>query len=231
MHNNPDYDHFNREERYICSHLFRMLHEPAADYLALRRFLGDIPFVDSFRIYTEVALVRDAYHIRRQSANEFMDPLVQIIAKQERVDSFRLYSQLEPEELRTPHKTHPGQILKKGYPSLTETEHTVYGALQGMFNAKPDLAICLGDRLFVFEAKWTLDFDAGQMVRTWHIAEIWSSLLYRDLGFDAPPSTSVRTLGLQRFNPDISWESVEEIAREIYPENDRSRIAFESAIN
>jgi hypothetical protein len=99
-----------------------------------------------------------------------------------------------------------------------------------MFNAKPDLAICLGERLFVFEAKWTLDFDARQMERTRHIAEIWSTLLYKDLGFDAPPSTSVRTLGLQRFSPDISWEFVAGIAREIYPENDRSRRAFENAI-
>lgn len=225
-----DYDHHNREERYICAHLFRMLHEPTGDYLALRRFLGDIPSVVSFRIYTEVALIRDAYHIRRQSAFEFMDPLVQLSAEQEGADSFRLYSQLEPKELRMPHKTHPGQILKKGYASLTETEHKVYGAIQGMFNAKPDLAICLSDRLFVFEAKWTLGFDALQMKRTRNIAQVWSTLLYKDLGFDAVPVTTVLTLGLERFRPDISWESVAQIAREIYPENDRSRIAFENAI-
>jgi hypothetical protein len=41
-----DYDQYNREERYVCSHLFRLLHEPAGDYLALRRFLGDAADVD-----------------------------------------------------------------------------------------------------------------------------------------------------------------------------------------
>lgn len=225
-----DYDHYNREERYLCAHLFRMLHEPISDFLALRRFLGDVASVDGFRIYTEVALLRDAYHIRRQSVHAFMDAIVQFIARQENVELSRLYSQLEPEELRTPHLTHPGQILRKGRASLTVPEQTVYGVLQGMFNAKPDLVICLGDRLFVIEAKWTQAFDREQLMRTNQITEMWSMILHSDLGFPEVPATTVSTLGLSRHNPDISWESITEIARDIYPQDDRSRMAFEYAV-
>jgi hypothetical protein len=225
-----DYDTYNREERYICSHLFRLLHEPVEEFLPLRRFLGGLQSVDGFRIYAEVALIRDAYHVRRDDVNEFMDSLVDLIAEQEGVTSFRLYSQLVPEELCTPHLTHPGQILKKGADSLTDPEHRVYGALQGMFNAKPDLAICLGDQLVLFEAKLTLGFDTKQLDRTKAIAEVWSKLLDHDLGFTTPPEIEVRKLGLARFDPDVSWEAVSEIAQEIYPEHDRSRRAFVNAI-
>jgi hypothetical protein len=220
------YDRYNREERYICSHLFRLLHEPTGDYLALRRFLGDTTNVNGFRIFAEVALIRDAYHVRHGNPNAFMDALVAMVAQQEKVTDCRLYSQLEPPELRTPHLTHPRQIRLKAGGALSESEDSVYGAVQGMFNAKPDLAICVGNRLLVYEAKLTLAFDKEQLTRTRNIAEVWAALLHSDLGFQEPPELSVRTLGLAKYEPHVSWQDVATIASEIYPESDRSRRAL-----
>jgi hypothetical protein len=225
-----DYDQYNREERYVCSHLFRLLHEPAGDYLALRRFLGDTADVNGFRIFAEVALIRDAYHVRHGNPNAFMDALVAIVARQEKVDDCRLYSQLEPAELRTPHLTHPRQIRLKAEGALGKSEDRVYGAVQGMFNAKPDLAICVGNRLLVYEAKLTLAFDQEQLLRTRNIAEVWADLLYRDLGFQARPEVAVLTLGLAKYNPHVSWEDVAIIADEVYPESDRSRWALSQVV-
>ena len=75
----------------------------------------------------------------------------------------------------------------------------------------------------------TLDFDREQLRRTNNIAEIWAALLYRDLGFDCPPSVEVRRLGLAKYKPEVSWESVKAIAEEIYPEHDRTRCALSQA--
>lgn len=160
-----------------------------------------------------------------------MDALVAIVVRQEGVTGCRLYSQLEPAALRTPHLTHPRQIRFKADGSLSDCENTVYGAVQGMFNAKPDLVICVGNQLLVYEAKLTLDFDQEQLRRTRNIAEVWAQLLYRDLGFSSPPEVAVLTLGLARYNPDVTWEYVKQIADEIYPEADRSRRALSQAVS
>lgn len=225
-----DYDRYNREERYICTHLFRLLHEPTGNFHALSQFLGGNLDVTGFRIYAEVALIRDAYHERRGNPNPFMDSLVAIVARQEEVSDYRLYSQLEPRELCTPHLTHPKQIRFKAAGALTESENKVYGAVQGMFNAKPDLVVCIGTHLLVYEVKLTLDFDQEQLKRTRNISEVWAQLLYRDLGFQSPPEVTILTLGLARYKPDMSWERVKQIADEIYPESDRSRRALTQVI-
>jgi hypothetical protein len=128
-----DYDCYNREERYTCSHLFRLLHEPAGEYMTLRRFIGDIPEIGPFRIFTEVALLRDAYHERKTRPNEFMDALVDIVAKQQECHEYSSYSQLD-KELNNPRLTHPRQIFLKGQHILTPGEKKIYGAIQGMFN-------------------------------------------------------------------------------------------------
>lgn len=65
-----DYDRYNREERYACSHLFRLLHEPKDGYRALSRFLDMDVSSGSFRIYAEVALIRDAYYARKKADEE-----------------------------------------------------------------------------------------------------------------------------------------------------------------
>jgi len=225
----PDYDRYNREERYICAHLFRLLHEPVGDYLALRRFIGDTSKVVGFRIFVEVALIRDAYHERRSNPSEFMDALVRIVADQENIRAYRTYSQL-PVDLCTPHLTHPRQIREKGAKCLTKDEMRVYGSVQGMFNAKPDLVVCVGHKLFVYEAKLTLGFDNEQFMRTKHIAEIWAKLLHHDLGFECMPAVQVRTLGLAKCKPDISWEFVKQTAEKVYPADDRSRCALAQAV-
>ncbi len=224
-----DYDHYNREERYLCSHLFRLLHEPKDDYAVLRKFTGGVPEITDFRIFAEVALIRDAYHVRKANPFDYMDSIVRMVAGQEQVTDYRSYSGL-PEELRTPHLTHPRQILQKGGDILTADEKKIYGSLQGMFNAKPDLAICCGQELFVYEAKWTLGFDSEQLRRTENIAAIWAKLLYRDLGFSAEPVVKVKKLGLEKFKPDVSWEALYVIACDVYPESDRSRQALTQAI-
>ena len=223
-----DYDKYNREERYICSHLFRLLHEPKDSYRGLQTFLGRTAPLTSFRIFSEVALIRDAFHARGADATPFMDGLVRLIMRQESVEECRLYSEL-PEHLRDRTKTHPKQIKHKAGSQLSPKEERVYGSLQAMFNAKPDLAICLESQLLVYEAKFTLDFDLAQLPRTTNIAEVWANLLYADLGFSAIPSVDVMKLGLSKVSPDISWEYIYKITESIYPEGDRTRTALYNA--
>ena len=115
---------------------------------------------------------------------------------------------------------------------LSADELRVYGALQGMFNAKPDLAITVDDCLMAFEAKFTEEFDKIQLERTWKITEVWASpLLYRDLGFKKAPAYTVIKLGLSKQKPDLSWQEIFCIAKDYYPETDRSFIAFKNALN
>jgi len=229
-----DYDGYNREERYICSHLFRLLHEPKDDHLALKKFLGLSSRPDSFRIYAEVALIRDAYFARkpnREDVNQFMNSLVRIVMEQEDVRDCPLYTELPP-HLCDGSKTHPKQICQKAGRELEGDKGRVYGSIQSMFNAKPDLAICIGDKLLIYEAKLTLDFDSEQMKRTTNIGEVWKKLLFLDLGFDSPPSVQIRTIGLSscKPTPEISWKDVGRIAEAIYPEEDRTRSVLASII-
>jgi len=225
-----DYDWYNREERNLCSHLFRLLHEPADNYYALRTFLGEKLQLSSFRIYSEVALIRDAYFVRCPDVVPLMDNMVRLIMRQESVHQCRLFSEL-PADLQDWRKTHPKQIKLKADQQLSKEEQTVYGAMQGMFNAKPDLAICLDDLLLVYEAKFTLGFDARQSARTKKIAEVWAKLLYADIGFTAEPDrVQICTLGLAKFSPDISWETISRVAARIYPTGDRTRMTLENAV-
>jgi hypothetical protein len=46
------------------------------------------------------------------------------------------------------------------------------------------------------------------------------------LGFDAPPKVEVRRLGLQRYDPDVSWEQVYQIALAHWGESDFSTRVF-----
>lgn len=88
------YTQYNREERSICAHLFRVLHDPNDDYKILKEFIGMKNLPGRFDIFVEVALIRDAFHFRKTNNVEFMDDLVRIIMKQENVSSCRLYSEL-----------------------------------------------------------------------------------------------------------------------------------------
>lgn len=242
-----NYDIYNREERAICSHLFRLLHEsldeksesPFGKFIkhiydrtdAFRKPNETLEYPDfkNIGIYTEVAIIRDHYHVERSAPNDFMDKLVTLIMQQESVTSdCRLYSKLDA-LLNTPWETHPKQIKLKASQKnihLSENESKVYGALQGMFNAKPDLALTIDNKLIVIEAKFTESFDEEQLKRTQKIAQVWAELLYKDLGFPIKPEYAIIKLGASKFSPDINWGDILEIAKDYYPPNDKSLIAF-----
>lgn len=226
-----EYDKYNREERYVCAHLFRLLHEPADNYKALREFLKTDTQLSDPRIYCEVALVRDAYSTRGDMRPQFMDSLVALVAAQERVTRYTPYTQLENPEWCTPSATHPRQICHKAAGKLAPEDVAVYGAVQAMFNAKPDLAICFDLHLVVYEAKLTTPFDKEQITRTDKIANVWAQLLYEDLGFSGVPSVEVRKLGREGTTADTTWEDVCKIARDAYSlRSDRTLQALESAL-
>jgi hypothetical protein len=245
------YDYFNREERAICAHLFRLLHEnlggkaesPFGQFLDIL-FKSRLAFNDgisdlsklkfeNISIFCEASLIRDAYHNTKPNVNGLMDDLTRIIMVQEKVQDCRLFSQL-PEVLRNISKTHPKQIRQKATASsihLSEGESRVYGAMQGMFNAKPDLVLTVDNMLLVCEAKHTEKFDEDQLNRTWNITEVWAKLLYADLGFSSPPAYSVFKLGAGTFKPHIHWGDISAIADKTYPEHDRTRIAIKAGMD
>jgi len=245
------YDYYNREERAICAHLFRLLHErldekedsPLGQFLAKlnksglqyntgQRSLDNLKF-ENVAIYSEVAIIRDTYQNAKPDVNPFMDDLTRLIMDQIGVTDCRLFSQL-PEPLNNSKKTHPKQIKQKATAMdipLNESESRVYGSMQGMFNAKPDMVITIDKFLLVCEAKLTESFDDAQLHRTRNIAQVWARLLYEDLGFSEPPVYTVFKLGAATEKPDIRWTDVLEIAEITYGENDRSRIAIQAAVD
>lgn len=221
------YIEYNREERNLCAHLFRLLLEDQPNWGPLQEFLG-VKSVTNPQIYCEVALIRDAYHVRKPDIQSYIEQLCQVLARQNSIDSYTEYASL-PIEFRDCMKTNPKQLyykLREAGLLKSKADTIVYGSLQAMFNAKPDLVICTGSELFVYEAKLSLDFDQEQLERTRKIAEVWSEVLYPDLGFDRPPQVNIRKLGLDRYNPDISWEKVYEMAKNHWNEGDLSVRVF-----
>ena len=228
---NYKYAKYNREERNLCSHLFRLLLTDHPYYKPLKEFVGD-DTIENPRIFSEVALIRDAYHIRADKAN-FVDDMSRIIAKQENLKDYRSYLEL-PQDLNNPSETYPSQIRQKASKDniqLNKDELKLYGSLQGMFKAKPDLVICYNNQLLIYEAKFTLDFDNKQLERTNKIGKVWQYLLYKDIEFDAPPNISVLKLGLDKYKPDVSWSDVLKIANQYFDNNDLSLIAINNAAN
>lgn len=124
------YDSYNREERAICSHLFRLLHEkldnkwnsPLGLFLFKiaannpdNNLIQDLISTSEFNnagIFTEVAIIRDAYMKHKPEVNDFMDRLVKIIMLQENVSECRLFSELD-DPINNPDLTHPKQIKQK----------------------------------------------------------------------------------------------------------------------
>lgn len=247
------YDVYNREERDLCSHFFRLLHEKLIEnfsespvYNILKnlsnkpvKFYGNCFDTDNLNfsnlgLFTEVALIRDFYH--KCSSNEridFMNSLTEFIAEQQLgIVSYRKYSDL-PSQLKNPSETHPKQIKLKAEQlkiDLSKDEIKLYGTIQAFFNAKPDLAIVFDNYLIVFEAKLTLNFDEHQLDRTKKIIEIWANLLYGELGFTKIPNYALVKLGLKKYTPDLSWEEIFDEVKRVYTSADRTFIAF-SKIN
>ena len=117
------YIEYNREERAICAHLFRLLHEklenkkesPVVKFLKrIKNGNSDLTNqkFENLRIFCEVAIIRDAYQVRKPNVSSFMDDLTVIIMSQENVKECRLYSEL-PKVLNDPGETHPKQIRQK----------------------------------------------------------------------------------------------------------------------
>ncbi len=241
-----NYDRYNREERAICSHLFRLLHErlDLKGKSPLGRFLGKLSLqecgisfnnldFENIGIYSEVAIIRDAFQNLKPTVNPFMDALTKLIMQQENIQNCRLYSKL-PEILCDPNLTHPKQIRHKAISKrilLTEDEAKVYGAMQGMFNAKPDMVITIDNKLLVIEAKFTEAFDEIQMKRTENITKVWAKLLFKDFGFSEPPEYWIIKLGAMKFEPHINWTDILNIAEETYENNDRTLIALEKGVD
>jgi hypothetical protein len=243
-----EYDKYNREERYICSHLFRLLHEnidkkdgPLGELLLLlskRDLNGKKLNFDNLQfknvgIYSEVALIRDAYKFLKKNNQEkkFMDDLVDFLFENKgAADIYRKYSEL-PDALI---KTHPEKISWKAkkidihFESKNEEE--IYGIIQSIFKSKPDLLITIDSYLIVFEAKFTQSFDEKQFNRSSLIAKIWAKLLYEQLGFEKEPDFYVVKLGGKK--SDIPWEKILKIADRTYKKkDDRSLIAFKNCVD
>jgi|GEM_PF-846177 hypothetical protein len=244
------FDTYNREERAISAHLFRLLHErleekatsPFGQLMSVlskssltfangKATMAKLKY-ENIAIYLEPSIIRDAYQSKRAEKISFLDNLTRIIMKQEGVSECRLYSEL-PETLKNPKLTHPKQIKQKATSAnipLNAGEIKVYGAMQGMFNAKPNLVITVDNLLLVCEAKFTELFDQAQLTRAKKMAEVWATMLYKDFGFTEPPVYAVFKLGAQKSNPDISWTTITQIASKTYGSQDRTRIALEAAL-
>lgn len=230
---------YNREERDVCAHLFRLLLEDQPNWQPLKDFLGR-DFKGSPHLYCEAAVIRDAYYARKHEKDEagelstsnFLDGICDQIAHQigAAPEDYTRFSELEPKTLRNPKLTHPKQIAYKFKESgaiKKPRDADVYGELQAMCNAKPDLVICVDNTLYIYEAKYTMPFDEKQLKRTERIGLVWAKLLYTDLGFSVEPRVEVRKLGLLKpgkpgFNPDISWKEVYSIATRYWQEDDFS---------
>lgn len=240
------YDIFNREERYYCMHLFRLLHEnlelkyssPLGRLLNLlsrrnlefrngKANLSDLKFEEP-AIYSEVAFIRDTYHYRKPHVDIIMDPMTKLVARQESIYDFRSYSEL-PAPLNDPRKVHPGklrQYARENNIQLTEDEMQLYGSIQGIFNAKPDFLIKVDNLLLVCEAKLTQTFEKQQLIRTLNIAQLWAELFYQDFGFNKPPVYTLFTIGSKRYSADITWTELMLISMKTYGPRDRTNTAF-----
>ncbi|NOX45427.1 MAG: hypothetical protein GXO89_00435 [Chlorobi bacterium] len=232
----PHYDKYNREERAICSHLFRLLHEnlDLKKNSSLGQFLEilsrtkdginmtDLKF-ENIGIYSEVSIIRDAFKNRKSNIDSFMSKLSKIVVVQEGLNGFDINQILK--EIKS---THPSKFKQR---ADTENKRKVFGTIQGMFNAKPDLAITIDNKLIVIEAKFTEAFDEVQMKRTRNIAEVWASLLYEDFGFTKKPEYDVYKLGAKKYRPNIKWTEVLDIARNTYRNGDRTLSSIENGVN
>jgi hypothetical protein len=263
------YDAFNREERAICAHLFRLLHEnshlkeesPLGKFISLldgknltfcvaakqsnklqvplggnnrrtKGILNKLDYSKNTAIYCEVALIRDYYNIcNTKEKKTFLNKIIQIVDNKQNIcKSVReLKGKLKNNKL--PHPSRIKYNFKGDFNKLSPEKKDFYNTLQGVFNAKPDIAITVDNVLLVGEAKLTEPFTKNQLVLTKIITQVWAELLYKNLGFDKPPKYKVFKLGKTntcrtKITSDISWTDVLRIAEGCYPVNDRSLIAL-----
>jgi len=98
-----NYDSYNREERAICSHLFRLLNDGLANNQkesGLYKFLEvlskkgvtfqntqtifDVSRMrfNNLGVFPEVAMIRDKFKVLKPKVSNFMDELVRIVKRQ-----------------------------------------------------------------------------------------------------------------------------------------------------
>lgn len=223
-----EYDRYNREERALCAHLFRLLHEglatdPRDSYL--RRIVDKCELEDkeleawmciresaycmrSARIYCEVALLRDAAYPeeqRRLRLDRLRDRMEELNRNAERANKNKRWN------------------------------------FHGLLSAKPDLAIAFPNLLLVFEAKFTMGFDGEQLARTNDVVSLWKDPtvtcsghpLWSDLGLSGGADTpsAVLKLGSSTRRPHLSWQHILNVMNDKgFPKNDRTYVAFKTAI-
>lgn len=231
----PRYDEYNREERALCAHLFRLLHEgliqyPKDSYLkciidridkpnlpedvrnAWKCIANSEDELRKARIYCEVALIRDAVCESRKTSSSLSE-----------VKNY--YNQKLAEK--------PSCVGK----------NKLWPEYEGLLSAKPDLVVAFPNLLLVFEAKVLMPFDNNQIERTKDIVDAWKALkiedtdgqekpLWSDLGVSNNAVSKVLKLGRES-QKDISltWEDIFEVMKDKnFPKEDRTWIAFEAAM-
>lgn len=133
-------------------------------------------------------------------------------------------SQVNPRRVMT-------ELEKRALLVLIQGSKEVYSTIQSMFNSKPNMAITFDGHIVLIEAKLTQRFDTAQLKRAEKTGQVWASALYKDLGLDEPPKAcALAKLGANRRVADIAWDDVAGIAQRYYGESDRSRRAFECAV-
>ncbi len=247
-----DYDDYNREERSLCAHLFRLLHEnldlkeesPLGQFIKLIFDKGiidesvsyeDLTF-QNVRIYSELAIIRDIYYdlkSDKERLGNFMDELVEHVSEGVGKEC-RPYTELNA-FLNDPAQTHPRQFkdrLKKKNYGLDKNEVCVYSRVGELFSAKPDLLITVDNLLLICEAKLTMGFDKTQYERAERIGAFVEKYRYKDLGFISKPHFSIFRIGASsgKSKDNISWEEISQIADRTYDAEDRTRICLNKGV-
>ena len=210
------YDNYNREERALCAHLFRLLQNSihsdpelnfferflanvAPDNGGLRRDIDKLSGDDlrKARVYVEVALMRD-------------------VVAQEKICESQLARYCDescPPERRW---SKPQQII----------------------SVKPDLAIVLPNLLLVVEVKFTSPFTPKQLKRTECLVEVWreaaDGAAFKALGLAVTAPAYVVCIGSKEFADDFDypyadWQALSTNASALFPGSDPSVLALQSA--
>src|SRR5690606_28461485 len=150
--NDYDYLKYNREERDLCAHLFRLLLDDQKDWKPLKKFLRK-DSVANPRIYCEVSIILHGYVARNGEIHDYMHELCELIAEMNEVKNYMKFQNI-PEEFQKASKNiyskrkiekalenYSGDELQKILEYNQEPNTSVYRTLQSMFNAKPDLAV------------------------------------------------------------------------------------------
>jgi hypothetical protein len=91
-----DYIRYNREERDLCAHLFRLLLDDQLGWGPLTAFMG-VKSVTNPRLFCEAAILRDAYFARKPNIADLMSAVCDLIALQNTVTNYTPFNDLPPD--------------------------------------------------------------------------------------------------------------------------------------